>query len=374
MASVTLTDNKNPCSHQPNIHDVVSTNMDGYLLCGGGGCTNIVTGQQLCATCLDNPPDDVEEECQCKQMPSDAESQLCRSCLRDHGDVFLGRKRQRPTNCAKAVPPPAKCAKADETTYLAVPFTHDGSRDRFYMFAIHPQKSLKAPVYSSQSESDGESGAESDDGGTIDRRPLRIEDFPEYFPEDFPDDRHAPNVGAGPRANTNTRGEGRREKADDRVVRTFRWSKENEKSCTVDEFHKNFVSFKDRDLNPDTKLDIVTAAEKICEQKANEKLAWIVEEILHRNSSSIPLDDILTQVDQHYLPCFRRYFPFDKDSVQSVLNKLVHDCKAQSVKSEYSPKRPRKSRILPTVKRVLRTLDSLLHGKVDACLCRQRVV
>lgn len=316
---------------------------DDYFVCGGRGCTHRVTGQQLCATCLDNPTDDVEEECQCKQMPSDAESQLCRSCLRYHGDVFLGRKRQRPTICAKVDdPPPAKCAKVDETTYLAVPFTHDGSRDRFYMYPITPHQPLKAPVFSSGSESDADSDVESDDGGTIDRRPLRTEDFPD----------------------------------DSRVVRTFRWSKENEKSCSVDEFFQHFVSLQDGDLNRDTALDIITAAEQICEQKAREKLAWIVEEILHRNSSSMPLDDILTQVDQHYKACFRRYFPFDKNSVQSVLNTLMNQCKLQSVKSEYSPKRRRKkSRILPTVKtRDLRTLDSLLHGTVDACLCRQRVV
>ena len=338
MASVTLTDNKNPCSHQPNIHDVVSTNMDddGYFVCGGGGCTNIVTGQQLCATCLDNPPDDVEEECPCKQMPSDADSQMCRSCLRDHGDVFLGRKRQRPTKCAKADdPPPAKCAKVDDTTtYLAVPFTNDGCRDRFYMYPITPHQPLRAPVFSSQSESDAESDAESVDGENIVCRPLH--------PCDFQSDR------------------------------TFRWSKNNEKSCSVDEFRQHFVSFPDGSLNRDTARDIMTAAEEICEQKAKEKLAWIVEEILHRNSSSVY--DVLTQADPYYIPCFRRYFPFNKDSVQSVLNKLVQQCKVQSVKSVYSPKRSRNSCILPVAKEQGgRPIDTLFHGVHDARLCRRLV-
>lgn len=313
------------------------------LQCVGDGCTRVITGQgqPLCASCFDKESgyvDDNENSCQeCKQMPSDAESQMCRSCLQEERAVFLGRKRGRPTKTDD--PPPAKCPKVDDILLLAVPLTNDGIHDRFYLYTITPQKSLQPPVYSSQSESDGESGAESDDGGTIDRRLLRIEDFPD----------------------------------DSRVVRTFRWSKKNEKSCTVDEFRQHFAPVRHGDLNDQTRMDIITAAEKICEQKAKEKLAWIVEEILHRNPLSV--DDVLAQVHQHYLPCFRRYFPFDKDSVQSVLNTLMDQCKVQSVKSEYSPKRPRKSRILPTVKtRVLRPLDSLLHGVHDACLCRQRVV
>ena len=273
-------------------------------------------------------------------MPSDAESQMCRSCLQDERDVFLGRKRGRPTGVDDPLPP-AKCPKVDDpTTYLAVPFTHDGCRDRFYLYPISPQKPLKAPVFSSQSESDTDSDADSDaDSDHI----MGIKDRRSLGPGDFQGDR------------------------------TFGWSKQNEKSCTVDEFRQHFAPVRHGDLNDQTRLDIITAAEKICEQKAKEKLAWIVEEILHRKPSSV--DDVLAQVDRHYLACFRRYCPLDKDRVQSVLNTLREQCKVQSVQSAYSPKRPRTSRIVSTVEtRALRTLDSLLHGVHDACLCRQRVV